>query len=972
MSAARKSRLSPAIMEMDTEALFEKFTIEEIRKVEQETRAEIEKKKEDLRQMVGERYRDLIEAADTISDMKNCAGKIVQSVQTMQTYTNELQQTHMTRGISAKPSQVKDRSVNKEFYGIASQIKLLLDMPEKIWSSIESSQHLKATQLYLLACHIVSSLQLDSSTQQSAQLLAWFPLLSRQWTAISHFKGGILQSCRNILKNASVSDQGVADALCSIMLLEDSSPRQVFTEFLLARKTSVQQCFHSSQHGTSIKSQVCGVIEQINITLRQIYAVFYHQEQDEENDSCNLLLKTLQGVVNPADQKGLSILSDDLMMGSFTKHLPTSITGFKPSLRTPSTPIAAGYLQQSVEQWVETCIKDVHNGVGKLLNYVASIKALTSIRDELWELLAANGDQVSWDKVCKSVVNRRLSLWEEFIRPLFLTRVQAITQDSLDKTCTSTQQLLTQALQDMETTSPECDIASYVWKELGIDMPSPSAWKGRAQNKQPNEAGGLYMKSRAFTPRTQSICSTVDSQLKTLLDDLAYYTTQSEEKTQDNVATTPTYNPFDKYADCTTLQSFLQISCSKCIHRILDHVKKALQASSTQLDATKKLGQNQECLMLVDRALLLGRFCVAMTELSPHLEKAILISEEQTITKMESARLRTSKTSRRPGQAVLSEDNDWMKIKLELLSQTHESYNIWNKYTCSVLLDEFKTCLMNTNGASLLKAATHWDTIEIEEETEDGKKVSSKIRLPVQGSWYVQSLLYGLCEEINRVGGHALSRSAISNLVSNTSSGLVVLYEDLVKEKSTEGSKRLAVSQSQALQMLFDLRFITVIMSGRNEESKSQSAYTERYQKLIQRFEGVVDPFDLDVFSPHLQANLNRHTNRCTMLLGALASADKHLYSSHRAASSGFQEQHNVLPLASSQGRFTLLPLSSSHNTAPSHGTIPRPQAQPLIPSSIKPSTPEPILHKSRTAPASLYSKFGSLKSGWLANIGGQ
>ncbi len=77
----------------------------------------------------------------------------------------------------------------------------------QIWSSIESSQNLQATQLYLLACHIVSSLQLDSSTQQSAQLLAWFPLLSRQWTAISHFKGGILQSCRNILKNANVSDQ---------------------------------------------------------------------------------------------------------------------------------------------------------------------------------------------------------------------------------------------------------------------------------------------------------------------------------------------------------------------------------------------------------------------------------------------------------------------------------------------------------------------------------------------------------------------------------------------------------------------------------------------------------------------------------------------------------------------------------------------------------------------------------------------
>ena len=46
------------------------------------------------------------------------------------------------------------------------------------------------------------------------------------------------------------------------------------------------------------------------------------------------------------------------------------------------------------------------------------------------------------------------------------------------------------------------------------------------------------------------------------------------------------------------------------------------------------------------------------------------------------------------------------------------------------------------------------------------------------------------------------------------------LYEDLVKEKSPKGSKKLSLAQSQALQMLFDLKFITVIMSGRAEETK--------------------------------------------------------------------------------------------------------------------------------------------------------
>ena len=39
--------------EMDTNVLFEKFTIAEIQGIEKKTRSDIEKKKEDLRLMVG-------------------------------------------------------------------------------------------------------------------------------------------------------------------------------------------------------------------------------------------------------------------------------------------------------------------------------------------------------------------------------------------------------------------------------------------------------------------------------------------------------------------------------------------------------------------------------------------------------------------------------------------------------------------------------------------------------------------------------------------------------------------------------------------------------------------------------------------------------------------------------------------------------------------------------------------------------
>lgn len=47
----------------------------------------------------------------------------------------------------------------------------------------------------------------------------------------------------------AVSFQMLAESLCSILLLEETSPRQVFTEFILARKAALQEIFHPCQHG---------------------------------------------------------------------------------------------------------------------------------------------------------------------------------------------------------------------------------------------------------------------------------------------------------------------------------------------------------------------------------------------------------------------------------------------------------------------------------------------------------------------------------------------------------------------------------------------------------------------------------------------------------------------------------------------------------------------------------------------------
>lgn len=86
----------------DPTVLFERYSTEEIRAIERKVRGEIEQKKEELRQMVGERYRDLIDAADTIGEMRQCSESVVKSIQNMYSYCNKLKQPKTSPQINNK------------------------------------------------------------------------------------------------------------------------------------------------------------------------------------------------------------------------------------------------------------------------------------------------------------------------------------------------------------------------------------------------------------------------------------------------------------------------------------------------------------------------------------------------------------------------------------------------------------------------------------------------------------------------------------------------------------------------------------------------------------------------------------------------------------------------------------------------------------------------------------------------------
>ncbi|XP_064866874.1 conserved oligomeric Golgi complex subunit 1 isoform X2 [Oncorhynchus nerka] len=944
----------------DPTVLFERYNTEEIRGIERKVRGEIEHKKEELRQMVGERYRDLIDAADTIGEMRQCSESVVTSIQDMHRYCHKLKQ-----GKSLPQSNSKEevqRQSQEKFYTMASQIKLLLEIPERIWSSMEASQYLQATQLYLLCCHLHRQLHLEAGGPQYSPVLARFPILVRQVAAAGHFRSTILLDSKSVLRGRAVSDQAIAEALVSTMLLEDSSPRQALADFLLARKASIQQLLNQPQHGAGIKAQVCSLVELLVTTLYQAYAVFYVAPEGsprlgDGGLSSGLLFTTLENVTSTTPTgKGRRVLQEEVSTGSWFKYLPSSIAEFQPALRTLAQPIQREQLRDTLQQWINTCKEDICNGVSSLLVYVNSLKGLASIRDAVWDLLSTDSISQHWSFICQRLLERPLPLWEDFLQQLFLQRLQAITQEGTETISTSCRQLLSSALRDLEGqptppgpgppgSSPplpsrgalyEADVASFLWSEAQGDLLSDAAWVSVSQ-RGPQHRSGLAMKTQALTPCVQIFCSSLDAALRDRLDDLQHYLPSDNTDPQvpsvsftiglgsGSSSGSGTVSSFDRFTDAMAVEETLRERCLACVRDIITCVRSKLGAASP-------VGSSPGPARL-SSVLFMARLCQSLSKLCPNLRQCIL--GKQGCAAADPVTKGTPRQSRKLGKAaarateVSPAQAKWACLKEELLVVSMEAYRIWSSALSKALVGRFATSLHAESAGAILANATNWEELEIQEEAESGSSVTSKIRLPVQPSWFVQSLLFHLCLEVNGVGGHAVPGPTLQELLQGCMDLVLHQYQNLIHTAQDKDCP-FPMTQNRSLQLLFDLRYLTATLGTKLEDGRGfRSQQDPRVQQVCDSLESYIDPFDLDVFMPPFNSNLNRLSQRSSVLLGLLTGTEKQFVSRGNSAAS--QEPYNILPLASTQIRFGLLPLSMTNSRKTKSSTQGTDITRPLL-----------------------------------------
>ncbi|KAL5481989.1 hypothetical protein EMCRGX_G022267 [Ephydatia muelleri] len=878
-SSSRSDSKSTATwnVEKEVNGYFCAHTIEEIKKIEQNTRLLVEQKKEDLRQMVGERYRELVDAADSVVEMKTHSEQVLHSVSRLHQLCEQLHQSHYLRGSGGMKGPASDYL--SQHHAVAVQLRLLCDIPGKIWNSLEQGAYLQAANSYLLAQQVYMHLKLDRGPQTSL-------LVQGLWEHTLALKPTIVESCQQLLQSVGIGEEVAIQSLCSVALLEGSSPRQLFTQFLVARKAALQSVFNpTKQAHLSAKAVVCEAINSVRRSLLLVATIFCCRAGDGSQVPSKLC-GALHNAGNDKNKAVQQLLGRSLeaTQGLKVADVPESV------------------IHSSCEQWITMTLSDIEEGVGSCLAHVTTVKAISAIRRSVHDLLTEpmtgtaldqrlTDSASQWKWACDCVLGRPLSLHGQFLQRIEFSRIKSILTRLFGEVVAHAHSLLDSLLGGFVKDAPlyalDCRVSAYLWQEE----------EGGLQKKGCDHGGMakvLRLKAKGCTPNVYSFCEGFDEKLKVVIQEVSHFIFMPSADKCGSKREVDLY-PFSLSVDSLEVQSLLQHLAGDCIERFVQDIKGRLLL--LQEEPAMQL-------LVINKVLLLARVCNCLSEFCPSLVMLL-----NGLRKLDPPRgVADGRLSRSRLQASQKEAAAETPALSMLQQQALTIFRIWADWCSGEFSQVLHKHVFGNTGTTTnsLASVLAWEDITIVEEAESGQQLSSTIRVPCQPSVYVTSLLYSVCKEISRVGSSTVDRSILEYLSSSLFGVVVTVHEQLLAEVT---QNKLVVPQDCALQLLFNVRFLSRVLV-------EAAVMGERFKAICSQLQAFVDPFDLDVFMPHMSSNLERHVQRSIVLLGLLVvvKGPQTILTHQPLTSRGVQEKPSIVPMGQQAPRILSLPISTAQS----------------------------------------------------------
>lgn len=402
-----KANIDDNLLSMDPDKIFELNSIDQVKDLVRSLQRESDRKREELRSLVGERYRDLMEAAETIICMRDTSSNVANNLEatqdSMSSLSDQLQSFRLKFEADSKAENDLFSREDEHQYALAAQIKLLMDIPERIWTAIESGDNVTAAKLYLFARHIHTNV-----TFQEDNHLA---VIERQWAAISQFHELIKNSSEDKLNNTFSSLEESLDAMISVMLLKSVGQSAIFEEFLKRRQKELS--VQLKKHDISAKKHITDSLSSIAGVLVIVHEAFVKRQLDHRMNEIH-------------EEKTVQLLNVTVE-SPVMEFLPSIVRDFKIISEDANDNLETEAVTNQCAKWLDDIHEVLTDEASLILSHVHNIGGLSHIRKSVLSFMSTSSVMsLLTPDTCRQLLGHDINLWQEFYRNQFRDRIEAI------------------------------------------------------------------------------------------------------------------------------------------------------------------------------------------------------------------------------------------------------------------------------------------------------------------------------------------------------------------------------------------------------------------------------------------------------------------------------------------------------------------------------------------------------------------
>lgn len=444
----------------------------------------------------------MIEAADTITDMRDTASELTGHIIRLHTSSTDFIKPEKIGFRNEVSPKVRDsRQKRARFYGIILQVKILNIVPEMIWKCLETEDYFIATQLFVFSRHIVTGLQVEVN----ADIVNKLPVIQTFWDSISPFFVIIKEKCRLALENENLNQETAARCLASIQLLENCDLNRLINILIEGRSKSFQEIL--SPESKKYEKSRDKILASLRVLIKAA-ELLHNCFLDNAGTGKGLLYYEIKLLQSSSPTVELILDQNDPKL----RFLPDIVSKFRPDI-TLAQP-NEGQVSPVLNHWLQFIQVTTESQVGQVVLLITTIKTIQDVKKQALSLEKAE----NWENICKNLgLPDSLDFYTRFYSKLVDYRLQQIIEDAW-------QVALKETVADIETVQSQfvknkANLRAWMWKEEEDDCPRSLKMALEVSSEQKK----LLMKVYGFTPEVVDLCMKFDLKLGTLFKDVKSY-----------------------------------------------------------------------------------------------------------------------------------------------------------------------------------------------------------------------------------------------------------------------------------------------------------------------------------------------------------------------------------------------------------------------------------------------------------------